>query len=34
MGGAIAPAAVPFVVGVLAASVAYFRSPSSARVTA
>ena len=34
MGGAVAPAAVPFIVGVLAASVAYGRSPSSARVTA
>ena len=34
MGGAIAPAAVPLVVGVLAASVAYGRSHVSARVTA
>jgi hypothetical protein len=34
MGGAVAPAAVPFIVGLLAASVAYGRSHSSARVTA
>ena len=32
MGGAIAPAAVPFIVGVLAASVAFFRA-QSARLT-
>jgi hypothetical protein len=34
MGGAVAPATVPFIVGVLAASVAYGRSHSSERVTA
>jgi hypothetical protein len=34
MGGAVAPAVVPFIVGLLAASVAYGRSYSSARVTA